>query len=78
MALIIVVNPYRVRRPAKPRSNALEPQRRVEVEKPPAWPWGPPDGVDYFTARRPGSIKANAIRQLQALGYAVTLEPATA
>jgi transposase len=35
-------------------------------------------GADYFTARRPGSIKANAIRQLQALGYAVTLEPATA
>jgi transposase len=35
-------------------------------------------GANYFTARRPGSIKANAIRQLQALGYAVTLEPATA
>jgi transposase len=35
-------------------------------------------GADYFTARRPGPIKANAIRQLQALGYAVTLEPATA
>jgi transposase len=35
-------------------------------------------GADYFTARRPGSIKANAIRQLQALGYAVILEPATA
>jgi transposase len=35
-------------------------------------------GADYFTARRPGPIKANAIRQLQALGYTVTLEPATA
>jgi len=35
-------------------------------------------GAEYFTARRPGPIKANAIRQLQALGYAVTLEPATA
>ena len=35
-------------------------------------------GANYLTARRPGSIKANAIRQLQALGYAVTLEPATA
>jgi len=35
-------------------------------------------GANYFTARRPGTIKANAIRQLQALGYAVTLEPATA
>ena len=35
-------------------------------------------GANYFTTRRPGSIKANAIRQLQALGYAVTLEPATA
>ena len=35
-------------------------------------------GANYFTARRPGSIKANAIRQLQALGYAVTLQPATA
>ena len=35
-------------------------------------------GANYFTARRPGSIKANAIRQLQALGYTVTLEPATA
>jgi transposase len=35
-------------------------------------------GANYFTARRPGPIKANAIRQLQALGYTVTLEPATA
>jgi transposase len=35
-------------------------------------------GADYFTARRSGPIKANAIRQLQALGYAVTLEPVTA
>ena len=35
-------------------------------------------GADYFASRRPGPIKANAIRQLQALGYAVTLEPATA
>ena len=35
-------------------------------------------GANYFTARRPGPIKANAIRQLQALGYAVTLEPAGA
>jgi transposase len=34
-------------------------------------------GADYFTARRPGPIKANAIRQLEALGYTVTLEPAT-
>jgi hypothetical protein len=31
-----------------------------------------------FHRCRPGSIKANAIRQLQALGYAVTVEPATA
>jgi transposase len=35
-------------------------------------------GANYFTAHRPGPIKANAIRQLQALGYTVTLEPATA
>jgi transposase len=35
-------------------------------------------GANYFTARRPGPIKANAICQLQALGYTVTLEPATA
>ena len=35
-------------------------------------------GANYFTARRPGTIKANAIRQLQALGYTVTLQPLTA
>ena len=35
-------------------------------------------GADYFTARRPGMAKAHAIRQLQALGYAVTLQPLTA
>ena len=35
-------------------------------------------GADYFNARRPWPIKANAIRQLQALGYAVTLDSATA
>jgi transposase len=35
-------------------------------------------GANYFTARRPGPIKANAIRQLQALGYTVTLQPLTA
>jgi hypothetical protein len=35
-------------------------------------------GGSYFTIRRPGPAKANAIRQLEALGYAVTLEPLTA
>jgi len=35
-------------------------------------------GADYFTARRPAMAKARAIRQLQALGYAVTLQPLTA
>ena len=35
-------------------------------------------GADYFNARPPWPIKANAIRQLQALGYAVTLDSATA
>ncbi|MGY4103610.1 IS110 family RNA-guided transposase [Nocardia sp. R16R-3T] len=34
-------------------------------------------GANYFTSRRPGAAKANAIRQLEALGYAVTLEVLT-
>ena len=32
-------------------------------------------GADYFTTRRPGPVKANAVRQLEALGFTVTLEP---
>jgi hypothetical protein len=35
-------------------------------------------GANYFTTRRPGPVKTNAIRQLQALGYVVSLEPQTA
>lgn len=32
-------------------------------------------GPDYYTTRRPTPVKNNAIRQLEALGYHVTLEP---
>jgi transposase len=35
-------------------------------------------GANYYTPRRPAAIKANAVRQLEALGFAVTLEPLTA
>jgi transposase len=35
-------------------------------------------GANYYANRRPGPAKARAISQLQALGYAVTLEPLTA
>ena len=35
-------------------------------------------GENYFTARKPAAIKTNAIRQLEALGFAVTLEPLAA
>lgn len=31
-------------------------------------------GADYYTTRRPGPTKNHAIRQLEALGYRVTLE----
>lgn len=34
-------------------------------------------GPDYFTLRTPTRTKARAIGQLQALGYHVTIEPAT-
>lgn len=32
-------------------------------------------GADYYTTRQPGPTKNHAIRQLEALGYHVTLEP---
>jgi len=32
-------------------------------------------GADYFTTRKPGQARARALRQLEALGYRVTLEP---
>jgi transposase len=32
-------------------------------------------GADYYTRHHPGQTKAKAIKQLQALGYKVTLEP---
>jgi transposase len=32
-------------------------------------------GPNYFTVRKPGPAKARAIRQLEALGYTVSLEP---
>ena len=32
-------------------------------------------GADYYTARKPAKAKARAIKQLEALGYTVTLEP---
>ncbi|MGV7852687.1 IS110 family transposase, partial [Mycobacterium kansasii] len=34
-------------------------------------------GADYSTRHHPGQTKAKAIKQLQALGYTVTLEPLT-
>ena len=34
-------------------------------------------GANYFTTRRPGPVKASAIRQLEALGFTVTLQPLT-
>ena len=34
-------------------------------------------GPDYYTRHRPAKTKARAIKQLQALGYNVTLEPRT-
>ncbi len=32
-------------------------------------------GADYYTARKPAKAKARAIKQLEALGHTVTLEP---
>jgi transposase len=32
-------------------------------------------GADYYTRHHPGQTQAKAIKQLQALGYKVTLEP---
>ncbi|MFE3059991.1 IS110 family transposase [Nocardia sp. NPDC059239] len=32
-------------------------------------------GPDYFTTRKPGSAKSRAVRQLETLGYEVTLKP---
>ena len=32
-------------------------------------------GADYYTRRTPAKAKARAVRQLQALGYTVTLTP---
>ena len=32
-------------------------------------------GADYYTVRKPAKAKARAIKQLEALGYTVTLEP---
>ena len=34
-------------------------------------------GPDYYTRHHPAKTKARAIKQLQALGYNVTLEPRT-
>jgi transposase len=32
-------------------------------------------GADYYTMRKPAKAKARAVRQLEALGYTVTLTP---
>ena len=32
-------------------------------------------GADYYTAHRPDAAKTRAVKQLQALGYSVTLQP---
>ena len=34
-------------------------------------------GADYYTRHHPARTKAKAIKQLQALGYTVTLQPHT-
>ena len=34
-------------------------------------------GADYYTRHQPGKTKAKAIKQLENLGYKVTLEPLT-
>jgi hypothetical protein len=34
-------------------------------------------GPDYFTKRQPARVRARAVRQLEELGYTVTLEPLT-
>lgn len=34
-------------------------------------------GPDYYTRYQPGKTKAKAVRQLEAIGYKVTLEPLT-
>ncbi|MGO9035823.1 MAG: IS110 family transposase, partial [Mycobacterium sp.] len=34
-------------------------------------------GPDYYTRRVPAKTKARAVRQLESLGYRVTLEPIT-
>lgn len=35
-------------------------------------------GADYYTRRNPDRARANAIHQLETLGYSVTLEPTQA